>query len=94
MGKDEYRRRLRRIEGQIRGLQRMVADDTACVDVLTQFSSVTNALASVAVALLDDHLRHSATHPGRHHRDPDAYLELVSRALAALAGTTPPVRQS
>jgi DNA-binding FrmR family transcriptional regulator len=50
--------RLKRVEGQIRGLQRMVEDDTYCIDVLTQVSAATKALQSVAVQLLDDHLRH------------------------------------
>jgi CsoR family transcriptional regulator, copper-sensing transcriptional repressor len=54
--------RLKRIEGQIRGLQRMVDDDTYCIDVLTQVSAATKALQSVAVQLLDDHLRHCVTH--------------------------------
>jgi CsoR family transcriptional regulator, copper-sensing transcriptional repressor len=50
--------RLRRIEGQVRGLQRMVDEDSYCIDVLTQVSSVTRALQSVALGLLDEHLRH------------------------------------
>lgn len=50
--------RLRRIEGQIRGIQRMVEQDTYCIDVLTQISAVTSALQSVAVGLLDEHLHH------------------------------------
>ena len=50
--------RLRRIEGQVRGLQRMVEDDTYCIDVLTQVSAATKALQSVALQLLDDHLGH------------------------------------
>ena len=50
--------RLKRIEGQVRGLQRMVDDDTYCIDVLTQVAAATKALQSVAVQLLDDHLRH------------------------------------
>ena len=50
--------RLRRIEGQIRGLQRMVDEDTYCIDVLTQISAATKALQAVAVGLLEDHLRH------------------------------------
>ena len=53
--------RLRRIEGQVRGLQRMVDEDTYCIDVLTQVSAATKALQSVAVQLLDDHLRHCVT---------------------------------
>lgn len=50
--------RLRRIEGQVRGLERMVEQDAYCIDVLTQVSAATSALQSVAVKLLDDHLRH------------------------------------
>ncbi len=50
--------RLRRIEGQVRGLQRMVSDDRYCIDILTQVSSVTRALQGVAVGLLDEHMRH------------------------------------
>ena len=58
MQKDDYLKRLRRIEGQVRGLQRMVADDEYCIDILTQVSAATKALQSVAVGLLDEHLRH------------------------------------
>ena len=50
--------RMKRIEGQVRGIERMIADDTYCIDVLTQVSAVTKALQSVAVQLMDDHLRH------------------------------------
>ena len=56
--KDAYLKRLRRIEGQVRGLQRMVEDDTYCIDVLTQISAATRALQAVAVGLLEDHLGH------------------------------------
>ena len=56
--KDAYLKRLRRIEGQVRGLQRMVEDDKYCIDILTQVSAATRALQSVALGLLDDHLRH------------------------------------
>ena len=56
--KDAVLKRLRRIEGQIRGLQRMVDEDTYCIDVLTQISAATKALESVALELLDDHLAH------------------------------------
>ncbi len=54
--KDTYLKRLRRIEGQVRGLQRMVAEDAYCIDVLTQVSAVTGALQAVALGLLEDHL--------------------------------------
>jgi DNA-binding FrmR family transcriptional regulator len=56
--KDDYLRRLRRIEGQVRGLQKMVEDDKYCIDILTQVSAATRALQSVALGLLDDHLGH------------------------------------
>ncbi|HEX5288869.1 MAG TPA: metal-sensitive transcriptional regulator [Streptosporangiaceae bacterium] len=56
--KDAYLKRLRRVEGQVRGLQRMVEDDTYCVDVLTQISAATRALQAVAIGLLEDHLGH------------------------------------
>ncbi len=56
--KDAYLKRLRRIEGQVRGLQRMVDEDIYCIDVLTQVSAVTRALQAVALGLLEDHLGH------------------------------------
>ncbi|CAM5646315.1 hypothetical protein SVIOM74S_10208 [Streptomyces violarus] len=56
--KDEHLKRLRRIEGQIRGLQRMVDEDTYCIDILTQVSASTKALQSFALQLLEEHLRH------------------------------------
>lgn len=56
--KDDYLKRLRRIEGQARGLQGMVTDEKYCIDILTQISAMTSALQSVALALLDDHLSH------------------------------------
>jgi len=75
--------RLRRIEGQIRGLQRMVDEDTYCIDVLTQISAATKALQSVALELLDDHLEHcvrEAVATG----GPDADTK-VAEASAAIA---------
>src|SRR5687767_15414042 len=56
--KDDYLKRLRRIEGQARGLQRMVEDEKYCIDILTQVSAMTKALQSVALGLLDEHLSH------------------------------------
>ncbi|HEX2383801.1 MAG TPA: metal-sensitive transcriptional regulator [Acidimicrobiales bacterium] len=56
--KDAIQKRLRRIEGQVRGLQRMVDDDKYCIDVLDQVAAATKALQAVAVELLDDHLSH------------------------------------
>ncbi len=58
MTKDDLQKRLRRIEGQVRGLQRMIDEDTYCIDVLTQVSATTSALQSVALGLLDEHLHH------------------------------------
>ena len=57
-GKEDYLRRLRKIEGQVRGLQKMFEADTWCPDVVTQVASATRALQEVAVGLLNDHLRH------------------------------------
>ncbi|MEZ0164225.1 metal-sensitive transcriptional regulator [Kineococcus sp. LSe6-4] len=60
--KDEVLKRLRRVEGQVRGLQRMVEEDAYCIDVLTQVSAATKALQAVALSLLDDHLGHCVAH--------------------------------
>lgn len=56
--KDELLGRLRKVEGQVRGLQRMIERDDYCIDILTQITAASNALKKVAVALLDDHIRH------------------------------------
>jgi DNA-binding FrmR family transcriptional regulator len=56
--KEGYQKRLRRIEGQVRGLQTMVDEDRYCIDILTQISAVTRALQEVAIGLLDEHLGH------------------------------------
>jgi len=56
--KDAYLKRLRRIEGQARGLQRMVEEEQYCIDILTQVAAMTKALQSVSLALLDEHLHH------------------------------------
>lgn len=58
MSKADYKTRLRRIEGQVRGLQRLIDEDTYCIDVLTQITSVTKALQGVGLGLLDEHIRH------------------------------------
>jgi len=59
--KDAVQKRLRRIEGQVRGLQRMVDEDQYCIDVLTQVAATTKALQAVALELLEDHLGHCVT---------------------------------
>ena len=56
--KKDYLARLKRVEGQVRGIQRMVSEEQYCIDVLTQIAAVTKALQSVAVGLLDQHLHH------------------------------------
>ncbi len=84
-GKQEYLRRLRRIEGQARGLQKMVEDEKYCIDILTQVSAMTSALQSVALGLLDDHLEHcvrEAVADGGD--DADAKLREASAAIARL----------
>jgi DNA-binding FrmR family transcriptional regulator len=56
--KDSYLKRLRRVEGQVRGIAKMIEDDKYCIDVLTQVSAATKALEAVALGLLDEHLKH------------------------------------
>lgn len=56
--KQGHLNRLKRIEGQVRGIQRMVDEDTYCIDILTQISAITRALENVGLSLLDEHLRH------------------------------------
>jgi DNA-binding FrmR family transcriptional regulator len=78
-------KRLRRIEGQVRGLQRMVDDDTYCIDVLTQISAATKALESVALELLDDHLAHCVREAvAGGGPDADAKVAEASAAIARL----------
>jgi len=60
--KDNYAKRLRRVEGQVRGIAKMIDDEKYCIDILTQISAVTSALQSVALGLLDDHLNHCVSH--------------------------------
>jgi DNA-binding FrmR family transcriptional regulator len=60
---------LRRIEGQVRGLQKMVENDDYCIDILTQISAASNALKKVAVGLLDDHIRHCVAHGTEKNKD-------------------------
>ena len=82
-GKDDYLKRLRRIEGQARGLQRMVEEDKYCIDILTQVSAMTKALQSVALGLLDDHLAHCVVQAAA-AGGPEADLK-VQEASAAIA---------
>jgi DNA-binding FrmR family transcriptional regulator len=83
-GKDDYLRRLRKIEGQVRGLQKMIETDTWCPDVVTQVASATRALQEVAVGLLNDHLRHCVT---------AAAADSAQEGDARLAEVTATIRQ-
>ena len=83
--KDAHLKRLRRVEGQVRGLQRLVEDDTYCIDVLTQVSAATKALESFALSLLEEHLQHcvaQALEAGG--AEADAKVKEASAAIARL----------
>jgi DNA-binding FrmR family transcriptional regulator len=83
--KDAYLKRLRRIEGQIRGLQRMVADDEYCIDVLTQIAAATKALQSVSLGLMDEHLKHCVADAiAQGGETADAKVREASEAIARL----------
>jgi len=83
--KDDYLKRLRRIEGQVRGLQRMVESDKYCIDILTQVAAVTRALQSVALGLLDEHLSHCVAEAVAEGGDTaDARIREASDAIARL----------
>ena len=82
--KDEVLVRLRRIEGQVRGLQGMVESDRYCIDVLSQVAAVTRALQSVALHLLDEHLGHCVADAVRNGGDASAKLEEAQAAIARL----------
>jgi CsoR family transcriptional regulator, copper-sensing transcriptional repressor len=79
--KDQLRKRLRRIEGQVRGIERMVDEDRYCIDVLTQISAVQAALDKVALGLLDEHARHCVI---AGHADGEP-AELTDELMAAVA---------
>ncbi|MDR7304270.1 metal-sensitive transcriptional regulator [Haloactinomyces albus] len=83
--KDEYATRLRRIEGQVRGLAKMIDNDQYCIDVLTQISATTKALQSVALGLMDDHLKHCVSEALTEGGDAaDEKVREASEAIARL----------
>jgi len=83
--KEQLLKRLRRAEGQVRGIHRMVEEDTYCIDVLTQVSAATKALESVALALLDDHLNHCVAEASKEGGEvADEKLREASAAIARL----------
>jgi CsoR family transcriptional regulator, copper-sensing transcriptional repressor len=81
--REELLTRLRRVEGQVRGLQRMLEEDRYCIDVLTQISSATRALQGVAMSMLDDHVRHCVR--DAIDQGPDAADAKVDEALDVIA---------
>ncbi|MEU9378766.1 metal-sensitive transcriptional regulator [Streptomyces sp. NPDC048255] len=86
--KDEHLKRLRRIEGQIRGLQRLVDEDVYCIDILTQVSASTKALQSFALQLLEEHLRHCVADAAvKGGTEIDAKVEEATKAIARLLRT-------
>ncbi|MFR9800338.1 metal-sensitive transcriptional regulator [Streptomyces sp. MS06] len=86
--KAEHLKRLRRIEGQIRGLQRMVEEDVYCIDVLTQVSASTKGLQSFALQLLEEHLRHCVADAARKGgEEVDAKVEEATKAIGRLLRT-------
>ena len=81
--KDDYQKRLRRIEGQVRGVQRMVDDDVYCIDILTQVSAITKALQAVSLGLLEDHVGHCVVDAAR--ESDEAAQAKVREAADAIA---------
>jgi DNA-binding FrmR family transcriptional regulator len=81
--KDELRTRLRRIEGQVRGLEKMVDEDRYCIDVVTQIGAVQAALDKVALGLLDQHARHCVV-GGHGSGEPEEMTEELMAAVARL----------
>jgi len=89
MTKDQYTARLRRIEGQVRGLQRLVDEEAYCIDVLTQIASVTKALQGVGMGLLDEHIRHCVREAAGSddHDTFDAKVQEVTTAVSRMLRT-------
>ncbi|MEE6271897.1 metal-sensitive transcriptional regulator [Georgenia wangjunii] len=83
--KEDYAKRLRRIEGQVRGIARMVDEDVYCIDVLTQISAVTKALQAVGIGLVEDHLGHCVVDAARSsHAEGEEKVREASEAIARL----------
>ena len=83
--KEQHLKRLARIEGQVRGIARMVAEDAYCIDVLTQTAAVTKALQAVALGLLDEHMAHCVVNAAREGgAEQEQKLKEASEAIARL----------
>ncbi len=85
LNKKDLQDRLRRIEGQVRGLQRMIQEDTYCIDVLTQVNSVNAAIKAVGMGLLEDHVRH-CVRESIERGNGDEKVEELMAAVVRLAG--------
>lgn len=86
--KDAYLKRLKRIEGQVRGIQRMVDEDQYCIDVLTQISAIHRALHAVSIGLLEEHISHcvlGAAQESHETGNPEIVNEKVKEATAAIS---------
>ena len=83
ISKEDYLKRLRRIEGQIRGLQRLIDEDAYCIDVVTQVAAATKALQSVSIGLLDEHVRHCVREAAIGD-DPERANEMIAEATRAI----------
>jgi DNA-binding FrmR family transcriptional regulator len=82
--KDQLLKRLRRVEGQVRGVERMVEEERYCIDVLTQISAVQAALDKIALGLLDDHARHCMRGKGSAPADPNTQVRELMGAVGRL----------
>jgi DNA-binding FrmR family transcriptional regulator len=83
--KDDYLKRMKRIEGQVRGIERMIDNDTYCIDILTQVSAVTKALQAVALGLVDEHMSHCVLDAAKAGGpEAEAKLKEASAAIARL----------
>ncbi|MEO9322907.1 metal-sensitive transcriptional regulator [Nocardioides sp. C4-1] len=83
--KDDYLKRMKRIEGQVRGIERMIENDTYCIDILTQVSAVTKALQAVALGLVDEHMSHCVLDAAKAGGpEAEAKLKEASAAIARL----------
>ncbi|WP_211357153.1 metal-sensitive transcriptional regulator [Nocardioides rubriscoriae] len=83
--KDDYLKRMKRIEGQVRGIERMIDNDTYCIDILTQVSAVTKALQAVALGLVDEHMGHCVLDAAKAGGpEAEAKLKEASAAIARL----------
>lgn len=86
--KEAYLKRLRRIEGQVRGIQRMVDEDKYCIDILTQISAINKAMHAVSIGLLEEHIAHCVVNAANESRDtsnPEIVQDKVTEATAAIS---------